>query len=102
TDGWSIDEVVEALRGPVGESVTLRIRRDEEVLPQPVEVVRASVSVPSVIHAYRTEQGIGIVQLSSFGHRAAFEFETALSHLESEGDLEGLVLDLRGNPGGLL
>ena len=102
TDGWSIDEVVDALRGPVGESVTLRIRRDGVALPQPFEVVRASVSVPSVIHAYRTEEGIGVIQLSSFGHRAAFEFEAALSHLESEGDLEGLVLDLRGNPGGLL
>lgn len=98
--GWDEARVIEALRGPVGESVDVEVARfglDEAV---DLSITRDSIHVTPVL-SYRTADGIGVVQLTQFSLEARDELRSAVEELVDEG-AERLVLDLRGNPGGLL
>lgn len=97
--GWDEARVIDRLRGPVGEPVTVRVARIG--LSEPIElmVTRDSIHVPPVL-AYRLDD-VGVVQLTQFSREARDELETSVDSLVRQG-AEHLVLDLRGNPGGLL
>jgi carboxyl-terminal processing protease len=101
TDGLTVEEVAERVRGPEGTSVRLSLRRNGTDDLLELDVVRASIPRPSVPLAFFIEPGIGYVKIQSFGETTADEVDQALRRL-SEGKLKGLVLDLRGNQGGLL
>mmetsp|Transcript_8651 Transcript_8651/g.17559 ORF Transcript_8651/g.17559 Transcript_8651/m.17559 type:complete len:666 (-) Transcript_8651:1827-3824(-) len=98
------EKVSELLRGPPGSVVHIAVRR--EGLKEPIEVLlpRSEVKVHDV-SAYgligNPSDEIGYIKLHSFGANAALDMKTALENLRSD-KLRGLVLDLRGNPGGLL
>lgn len=99
--GMPREAAVERVKGPAGTRVRLRLRRDGRVVTR--EVTRATVSVPVVETEVRdTPQGpVGVLALASFTSGAHAELHEALRRLQDRG-VQGLVLDLRGNPGGYL
>ncbi|WP_026101242.1 S41 family peptidase [Synechococcus sp. PCC 7336] len=101
TEGMDILEAVNLIRGQVGTSVTLSVRRQGEVLD--FTMVRQVISLPAVRHDLRRigSDTIGYIRISQFSSNAAREMRAALEELEEAG-AQGYVLDLRSNPGGLL
>ncbi len=100
--GWSLDKVSNTLRGKVGTKVTLLIQRPGLSAPFEVELTRAEIVIKDVGYSGFLDKGIGYVSLKGFTEKAPDELKIALRELHRKADLKGLVLDLRGNPGGLL
>lgn len=100
--GFGTVDVVDLLRGPRGESVHLDIERPE-VGPLAFDLVRDVIRLVAVTEEM-IEPGIGIVRVRSFQSDVASDVRSAIDRLQdaSDGELNGLILDLRGNPGGLL
>lgn len=96
---WNIDQVLSALRGEPGTSVTMTILRGKS-LRFDVPVVRAVIEVPTVKKAM-IPGGIGYLRIIQFTPLTAERVQEALRGFEKSG-YKALVLDLRGNPGGLL
>ena len=107
TDNLDVNKAVEKLRGEVGESVTLTIKRPSTGEIKDHELVREIIKVPSVKDAQilplraPSAGRIGYVRITQFNEPTAAELSTALDKLEKHG-MDALVLDLRHNPGGLL
>lgn len=101
TLNMSVDEAVERLRGQVGTAARLQLRRKGWTRPQDVTVVRAVIHLQSV-EAKVLDNGIGYARIKSFQRGTADELQEAVDHLLGSGSQNGLVLDLRDNPGGLL
>jgi carboxyl-terminal processing protease len=102
TDGMTLRNAVEKLRGPAGSVVRITIERGN-VKPFDVTLTRAVIRIASV--KSRLAPGrIGYVRIVSFGEHTESEFMAALDQLrrEARGPLAGFVLDLRNDPGGLL
>lgn len=100
--GMNVDEAAQLLQGPEGSLVTLAILR----APAPARAVtvrREHVEVPSVedVKIVDRAAGVGYFKLSSFQKTTAADVEAALRRLDAAG-MRSLVIDLRGNPGGLL
>jgi carboxyl-terminal processing protease len=101
TDERPLEEVIEKLlKGPEGTTVTLKVFRRGWEKPQEFKVPRRVIEVPSVL-SEMLPASIGYLRLINFGEKSVEEFEKALDELESKG-MEGLIFDLRYNPGGLL
>ena len=99
---WSTQEVSKAVRGPEGERVTIKVERAGTAAPQYFTIVRASVPQPSIRNVFMIRPGVGYVGMTGgFTQTTAEELTDALERLRREG-MQQLVLDLRGNPGGLL
>jgi len=98
--GWDESQVIERLRGPVGEPVDVRVARLGLLEPIDLTITRENVHVPPVL-AYRLDDRIGVVQLTQFSREARDEVRVAIEDLRRRG-ADRIVLDLRGNPGGLL
>ncbi|TFG65738.1 MAG: S41 family peptidase [Gemmatimonadales bacterium] len=96
---WDESLVIDRLRGPVGEPVTVTVARMGVATPIRLTMTRDEVHVPPVL-AYMNN-GIGIARLDQFSREATEELREAIGGLVAAG-ARGLVLDLRGNPGGLL
>jgi carboxyl-terminal processing protease len=102
TPDLTVDDVVTLVRGPVGTVVTLTLRREGLEEPLVIDVERADIPSPSVESQMLEEApAIGYVRIMMFSDRSATELEDALDTLKAEG-MSSLVLDLRGNGGGLL
>ncbi len=99
--GLSVEQAVSLIRGPEGSSVELVVERPGEAAPLTLSIVRAEIAYDFV--AYRTlGNTVGYVQLRGFPDPAvADQFEQDLAILQEQG-AKGLILDLRGNPGGRL
>ncbi len=100
--GLSLDEAANRLQGPEGTSIDLEIlKRDGNV--RDVRLIRRHVDVESITRAkiVDTAEAIGYIQLAGFQKTSTEELEQAISGLQALG-MRTLVLDLRGNPGGLL
>ncbi|MEC8693732.1 MAG: S41 family peptidase [Pseudomonadota bacterium] len=99
----SLQEAIEILRGPLGSAVTLSILREVEGQPQEVIVSleRAVIRVTSVKHEM-LPHGIGYLRISQFQNRTGPDLIKAISNFQSQGEFNGLILDLRNNPGGVL
>ncbi|MCS7082556.1 MAG: S41 family peptidase [Bacteroidetes bacterium] len=100
--GLSTAEVSALLRGEPNTTVSVTIAREGEARPLEFVLVRERVRLQDVTYAGWVQPGIGYVRLERFSEGAPREFAQALDRLRREGPLEGLILDLRGNPGGLL
>ena len=103
TSGMSLEEVVSTLRGEPGSEVRLTLARRGEAANWDVDIVREVIKIKSVAVAELIAPGVGYISLrqTRFSEETAAEVEASLTSLVSTG-LESLVLDLRGNPGGLL
>jgi carboxyl-terminal processing protease len=101
TKGWSEEKAVQELRGPRGSKVTLTIGREGLDEPFEVEIVRRPITLSSVPYAFMLKDGIGYARFTQFSERGRDEMREAIRELEKSG-MRSLVLDLRGNPGGLL
>ncbi|HXS40280.1 MAG TPA: S41 family peptidase [Stellaceae bacterium] len=102
TDGMSLKDVVTVLRGPADSTVRLTIGRKNEP-PFDVTLTRAIIRVDSV-KSQLEANGIGYIRITSFTETTQREVSHALDELQSQNHarLQGLVLDLRNDPGGLL
>jgi carboxyl-terminal processing protease len=100
--GKKTDEISHKLKGSPGTKVSLIIQRDD--VPNPFEKIltREEIKVKSVPYFGMIRDGIGYIKLNSFTESASTEIKEALAELKSKENLRGLVLDIRGNPGGLL
>jgi carboxyl-terminal processing protease len=113
TDGMRLREAVDLITGEPGKKVTLSVRQESGKV-RDVTLVRAKIEVPSVLGDRRKpgkpkewdflidkKDKIGYVRLVGFNEKSSGEMRAALKQLKKEG-VRALVLDLRGNPGGLL
>jgi len=101
TRGLAIDDVVSKLRGEDGTKVTIQVQGVDEDQARTVTVTRRVIHVKSIPYTNLFSGGVGYIRLSSFSATSGDELTDALNTLQSEG-AKGIVLDLRGNPGGLL
>lgn len=107
-DGLSIigmkqKEIRAKIRGKEGSEVVLSIQRKGEEKTLSIPVVRGMVMVPSVRRAHVIDgSSIGYIYVSQFIHTTASDFEKAITKLRKDSAIDGLVIDLRGNPGGVL
>ncbi len=95
---WNTDMAADSIRGPVGTTVCVHIKRDGIDTPIPFDITRAQVHVPAVSYGVM-EGDIGYVVLDRVARNAAQEMDQALRDL---GQHRGLIIDLRRNPGGFL
>ena len=99
TSGWTTDQVSKALKGPKGTHVQLSAVREGQDKPMQFDLVRDEIPNPSVDLKYEIRPGIGYIRLKVFEETTARE---VIEAIDSFPNLHGLVLDLRGNPGGLV
>jgi carboxyl-terminal processing protease len=99
--GMNLNDAVEMMRGPVDTEITLTIARPD-VDPFEVTLKRAVITIESV--RSNVERNVGYIRITRFTEQTQPGLERALEEIKAEAgdDLEGLVLDLRNNPGGLL
>ena len=99
--GKSLSEAVDLMRGPVGSSIELTVRRSGEKKALIFEVTREIIEIKSV-KSDLLEKNIGYLRLTSFNENSADQIEKEIKKLEKNNDLKSYILDLRNNPGGLL
>ncbi|HEY6065411.1 MAG TPA: S41 family peptidase [Thermoanaerobaculia bacterium] len=95
------DEVVRKLRGPKGSQVTITIRRAGIDEPLKMTITRAEIPTYSVRYAFMLTPEVGYMLLADFTHTSSRELKGAIERLDKQG-MKKLLLDLRGNPGGVL
>ena len=99
--GWTIEQIVNQVRGEVGTTVTLTIRHQDEKDPQKIAIQRAEITIPALSWAFVPESKIAFIHLSQFSANANDELTQAIAEATDQG-ATGLIVDVRGNPGGLL
>jgi len=99
---WSSEQVSKKVRGGRGEEVTIKVERAGAEAPLYFTIIRDSVPLPSIRNAYMLRPGTGYVGLTGgFQSTSDEELREAITKLKKEG-MRQLILDMRGNPGGLL
>jgi len=100
--GKASGEVRDMLRGPRGTTVRVTVERASNAQTETVEITRDAVPQPTVPDAYFIKPGVGYIDMTrGFNYTTAEEFVSALKYLRTHG-MTGLVVDLRGNGGGIL
>ncbi len=100
--GKKTDEVSKILKGQPGTSVSLLIKREGEEKNIEKTLVREDIKIKSVSYSGMIDSKTGYIKLTGFTENAANEVKEALLELKKDPNMKSLVLDLRGNPGGLL
>ncbi|MBC8257092.1 MAG: S41 family peptidase [Candidatus Marinimicrobia bacterium] len=101
TKGMSLKDASKLIKGELGSVVTLTIYRPSSRINIPFELTRANIIIKHVPYWGVDENGIGYIRITKFSKNTAKDFGTGLQELIDD-DLKGLVIDLRGNSGGLL
>jgi carboxyl-terminal processing protease len=113
TAGLELDEVTRMVRGPIGKPVTLTVMRPGADAPHAVTLYRAVIMVESILGDVRGPDGrwnflisedprIGYVRIRMFGDKTAEELAAVLANLTKDGELAGLIIDVRDDAGGAL
>jgi len=99
--GLSLTDAVNTMRGKPGEPITITVAREDED-PLEITMTREVIKRPSV--RYEVKEDMGYIRISQFNEKSDSGLEEAVKGLKKEfnGKIPGIVLDLRGNPGGLL
>jgi carboxyl-terminal processing protease len=98
----SYDDVLQFIRGYPGTSLKLTIDRPAEGNSYPITLTRSSVEIPNVPYSGMISDNVGYINLTTFTQNASKNIANAFRELRKDNELEGLVLDLRSNGGGLL
>jgi len=99
TAGMSLTEAVLNIRGPVGTVVSLLVRHVDSIETELIEVTRAKIEIPSVY--FEELENIAYILISYFSERTGQELAKVVQDI-NQGSYTGIILDMRGNPGGLL
>lgn len=99
--GKAIEEVSAMLKGQPGKEITLKVKREFEAKPLEKKAVREKIQIPSVPFYGMANDSTGYIYLFSFTDKSAADVRTALIALKNRG-ATSMILDLRGNSGGLL
>ena len=99
--GKSLSEAVELMRGPVGSSIELTVRRRGEKKALTFDITREIIQIKSV-KADILDKDIGYLRLTSFNENSGDQIEKEIKKLEKDKSVKAYILDLRNNPGGLL
>src|SRR5436309_1077788 len=102
TDNMTTTDVADLLKGAKGTTVHITIIREGAEKPLEFTVVRDEIPRYSVDLAFEIRPGIGYMHVNGFTETTEHEVAQALENFQSQGEVKGLVLDLRQNPGGLL
>src|SRR5256885_1447008 len=100
TRGWTTQQTSDALKGTPGSKVSVKFSRPGVAELIPVTFTRAVIKIPAVAYAIMLDGKIGYIPLLQFNETASEELESSISRLTKEG-ARGIILDLRGNPGGI-
>lgn len=102
TEGMNLEDASSRIRGEVGTQIVLRLQRPETESFD-LTLTRARIELPNVQSSVKEERGnrVGYIRLSEFSSHAADQMRRAIENLLTQ-RVDGFVLDLRGNPGGLL
>ena len=101
--GKSLMEAVKLMRGPVGTSINLTVRRKNIKKPLEFKITRKVIEVQSVSsEVISKKKNIGYVRLKSFNENSDNQFLKSIKKFEKNSKIKGYVIDLRNNPGGLL
>jgi carboxyl-terminal processing protease len=102
TQGLDVQDASKLIRGKVGTPITLRIERQGQSEFE-VQLTRANIELPSVLHTLKQEgnRSVGYIRVREFSGHAAEQMQRAIQDLNHQ-QVDAFVLDLRGNPGGLL
>lgn len=101
-EDWDInDEVIPNLKGPKGTTVDITVERPGETEPLDFTVERDEIPLYTIKFAFQVRPGIGYIRIDKFSETTGDELDEALKDV-GEDRLEGLILDLRDNPGGSL
>jgi len=101
--GKSLMEAVKLMRGPVGTSIDLTVRRKNVKKPLKFNIIRKIIEVQSVNSQLISEQkNIGYVRLKSFNENSDNQFLKSIRKFNKNKNIKGYIIDLRNNPGGLL
>lgn len=101
TKGMNITEAIEIMRGEPGSDIKLTVVRSGTSTPEDLTLTREVIKVASVRQRY-LEDGYGYLRIAQFQSGTGDEVDKAIIKLKDEGDLTGLIIDLRNNPGGVL
>src|SRR5436309_1723295 len=102
TDNMSTGDVADLLKGPKGTTVRITVLREGSDKPLDFNVVRDEIPRYSVDLHFLIRPGVGYMHIAQFNETTEKEVQDALDSFNQQGDLKGLILDLRQNPGGLL
>ena len=101
--GKSLMEAVKLMRGPVGTSINLTVRRKNVKKPLEFKITRKIIEVQSVnSEIISKDKNIGYIRLKSFNENSDNQFLKIIKKFEKNSKIKGYVIDLRNNPGGLL
>lgn len=102
--GLTLDEAVDLMRGPVGSEIIITVVREGEVEPFDVSIIRDTIKLTAV--RSRTEGNAVVLRIATFSDQTFPDLESGLKEQVAEAggmeNVDGIVLDLRNNPGGLL
>ena len=99
--GKSLSEAVDLMRGPVGSSIILTVRRIGQKKALTFEIVREIIQIKSV-KADLLKNNVGYLRLTSFNENSGDQIKEQIREFEKNGNINSYILDLRNNPGGLL
>lgn len=99
--GKTTSEVSDMLRGQIGTSFTLKVKRPGQEELKEMRITRRSIELPLIPYYEAMENGVGYINLSTFSGNPSKEFKKVFEKLKAEG-ITSLVIDLRNNGGGLL
>lgn len=103
TDGMSLPEAVQTIRGPRGSKVTLALLRENSDKPLIIDVERQNIDVPSVTLKYvGPGESVAHLKIHKFGAETKSEWDKAILEILGKSNVKGIVLDVRSNPGGYL
>ena len=101
--GKSLMEAVKLMRGPVGTSIELTIRRKNVKKPLEFKIIRKIIEIKSVnSEILGDKKNLGYIRLKSFNENSDKQFLSIVKKFEKDSKINGYILDLRNNPGGLL
>jgi len=98
----SYDQVSTYLKGQAGTTVNLLIQREGEPAPFMKSIMREIIKIDNIPYYGMVDKNIGYIKLTGFTQNAGKEVRQAFLKLKETGDLKGIILDIRGNGGGLL